>query len=138
MLLIFILNKHMKSRSTKQKKLLQEETKQFSSFFTAEELYKKVQKKDPKLGTATVYRFLTTLTREGRIHSYSCNRRKLYSISNKSHSHFSCEECGKTEHLNITSLDFIQNKVEGSISHFQIDITGICDKCSKKTTPQKS
>ena len=119
----------MKARNTKQKEILKEEIKKFNSFFTVEELLEKSKKKDPKIGIATIYRFLKELVKKRELHSYTCNRKTIYSIDKKSHSHFKCEKCGKTSHINIDSLDFIKNKIEGSICHFQMDVNGICKNC---------
>ena len=49
------------SRKTKQKKLIKWELESFDSFFTAEDLFNKVRKKDNKISIATVYRFLKEL-----------------------------------------------------------------------------
>ena len=121
-----------KLRQTKQKELLNEEVKRFNSFFTAEELLIKINMKDSKLGIATVYRFLKDLSDKRQIHTYICNRKTIYSVDENSHCHFICEKCGKVEHINVSSLDFIKNRINGSICHFQIDITGLCNQCSKK------
>jgi len=120
------------SRKTKQKELLQGEVKKFSSFFTAEELFAKASKKDAKLGIATVYRFLGELVTRRAVHSYTCERKTIYSFDEQSHCHFICERCGKKEHLTINSLDFIKSKIKGVICHFQIDVSGICQRCKEQ------
>ena len=122
------------SRNTKQKSILENEIKNFSSFFTAEDLLKKTKQKDPKIGIATIYRFLSELTNKRQIHTYTCNRKTLYSLNKQSHCHFTCESCGNTQHIDVKSLDFLKNKIEkiNSICHFQIDISGICNSCSNK------
>lgn len=119
----------MKSRNTYQKELLNEEVGKFNSFFNAEDLFKKVIRRDKNIGIATVYRFLRDLTERRKIHSFICDRKTIYSIGRKNHCHFICEKCGKIEHIDINSLDFVKNKVNGAICHFQIDINGICNKC---------
>lgn len=119
----------MISRNTKQKEILFNEIEKFNSFFTAEELLGKANKKDTKIGIATIYRFLKNLSKKRKIHQYNCNRKTIYSIDKKSHCHFICEKCGKSSHIEINSLDFIKNKIKGSICHFQIDINGICKNC---------
>ena len=116
-------------RTTKQRQLIEKETTNFNSFFNAEELYKKVVKKNPKIGIATVYRFLNDLAKSGEIHSYTCDRRTIYSNSRKNHCHFRCEKCGNIKHIELKKLDFLQKQVKGEICHFQIDITGICEEC---------
>lgn len=119
----------MVTRKTNQKKVIEEEIKNLRSFFDAEKLYIQVSKKNKKIGIATVYRFLKKLAEEGKIHSYSCNRKIIYSSNARSHCHFICENCGDTKHINLKKLDFMQKEIKGSICHFQIDITGLCEKC---------
>ena len=117
-------------RETKQKQLIEQEISSFTSFFNAEELYHKVSKKNPKIGIATIYRFLNDLADHGEIHSFLCNRRTVYSNSKKNHCHFTCERCGEKKHIDIKKLDFLNEKVYGEACHFQIDVTGICKRCS--------
>ncbi|MBS3158407.1 transcriptional repressor [Candidatus Woesearchaeota archaeon] len=120
------------SRQTLQKKLLSQELASCSSFFTADEIFSKVKKKDDKIGIATVYRFLKEMKKNEQIHSYLCDRRVIYSTHPKNHCHFTCERCGKTSHITLDNIDFMKKKIEGNICHFQIDICGICTVCSNK------
>jgi Fur family transcriptional regulator, ferric uptake regulator len=128
MLLISIINKQM--RKTKQKELIEEEVKKLDSFFTAEELFKRVNQKDKKIGIATVYRFLRNLKKKEKLHSYLCNRKTVYSKEENNHCHFVCQKCGEIKHFDVKSLDFL--KIKESICHFQIDVHGTCKKCLKK------
>ncbi len=121
----------MKTRNTKQKETLNKEISKFKTFFTAEDLYENIKVTDKSIGLATVYRFLKNLRKDGEIFSYTCDGRLVYSKDNKSHCHFVCEETGKVIHFSISSLDFLKDKIPGSITSFQIEIRGICDKCSK-------
>ena len=116
-------------RATKQRQTIEQEIADFASFFNAEDLYKKVSKKNSKIGMATVYRYLNDLVANSEIHSFLCNRKTLYSNSKKNHCHFTCERCGERKHHNIKKLDFLNEQVEGELCHFQIDITGVCKKC---------
>jgi|SRR3989338_2839034 len=120
------------SRQTVQKSILQNQISKFSTFFTGEELFEKAKQQDKKLGIATVYRYLKDLRVNGLLHSYECNRKIIYSKEKKNHCHFICEKCGNIEHLNIEKMDFLKEKITGSICHFQIDISGICNKCKNK------
>lgn len=118
-------------RITKQKELLKKELKTKKTFFTAEEFYKHVKKKDIKLGIATIYRFLNEEVNKKNIHSYTCNRRTLFSTEEKTHAHFYCEECKKEKHIEMKNVDFLKNELSEEICHFQLDITGICKDCKK-------
>ena len=118
----------MLSRNTAQKRIIEEEVNNFSSFFDAEQLYAKVLTKRRNIGIASVYRFLKKFVDEGKIHSYLCNRKTIYSVNIKNHCHFTCEKCRESRHVNIKKLDFLKNEIKEEICHFQIDITGLCDK----------
>lgn len=118
-----------KSRNTRQKEILEEEIRKTESFFTSEDIFEKAKEKDKNIGIATVYRFLKTLSKKEILHSYRCDKKKIYSKENKSHCHFICERCGNTSHFNIEKLNFLKSNIEGEICHFQIDIKGICKDC---------
>ena len=122
----------METRNTPQKEIIQKEIDKFNTFFTAEELYQRVKKVNKDIGLATIYRFLKQLRKSRKMYSYTCNNKLIYSKENKSHCHFICEETGKVVHFDITSLDFLKDKIPGSITSFQIEIRGICNKCSKR------
>ncbi|HLG23613.1 MAG TPA: transcriptional repressor [Candidatus Nanoarchaeia archaeon] len=121
-----------KTRNTKQKEIILKQIGEIKSFFTAEDIYGKVSSIDKGLGIATVYRFLKDLKKEEKLHSYSCNRKTIYSIDDKNHSHFICEKCNKTIHLDLQSIDFFKSRIKGEVCHFQLDVYGICEECSKK------
>jgi|TARA_Y100000294_G_C8541815_1_gene331519 Fur family ferric uptake transcriptional regulator len=121
-----------KSRNTKQKELINKEIRKIKDFFTAEDLYNIVKKKYPVVGLATIYRFMKDLRKNKKIHAYICNNKLLYSKDNKSHCHFVCEETGKVVHFDVDSLDFLKNKIPGSISSFQIEVKGKCEECLKR------
>jgi Fur family ferric uptake transcriptional regulator len=133
MSMILILNKKMprKSRNTAQKEIILEEIETFSDFFTAEDVYQQVKKKRKDVSLATIYRFMKDLRMKKAIHSYLCDNRRTYSKNMKSHCHFTCEETGRVIHFTVDSLDFLKNKIPGSISSFQIEVKGKCKDCAK-------
>jgi len=118
-----------KSRYTRQKEIIQEKIHSLKSFFTAEELHEKIS--DEKIGIATVYRYLKELREQMKIFFYACDNKLIYSTQNKSHCHYVCEKTGKIKHIQIDNLDFLKNKIPGSITSFQIEVKGVCDndKC---------
>lgn len=116
-------------RQTRQKQLIEQEIDSFGSFFNAKELYNRVSKKNSFIGIATIYRFLNNLVKKGEIHSFLCDRKTIYSNSKKNHCHFTCEKCGDVKHMDIKKLDFLKKQVDGDICHFQIDVSGKCEKC---------
>ncbi len=122
-------------RMTKQKQLLYGELNGLRSFFDAPALRRRVARKDPRIGLATVYRFLKTLEENGTLHHYICGDRKVYSLSEKNHSHFCCEHCGETKHLELKRADFLSAATDEEICHFQINVMGICSRCRASQSP---
>ncbi|MGV8172468.1 MAG: Fur family transcriptional regulator [Candidatus Woesearchaeota archaeon] len=131
--MIPIINKmSRKSRNTKQKEIMHQEIDKINDFFTSEDLYKRIQKKHKDISIATIYRFMKDLKRKKLIYSYMCDSKAIYSTDKRSHCHFICEETGKVLHFDVDSLDFLKNKIPGSITSFQIEVKGRCQKCSEK------
>lgn len=121
------------SRETIQKGTIEKQIKEMKFFFTAEQLHTNVSKINKNIGIATVYRFLKDLKKNRKIHSYVCDRKSLYSLKNMNHCHFTCEVCGKIEHIKIEKIDFIKNFIDGDICHFQVEVSGLCNNCKSKT-----
>ncbi len=128
-----------KARFTRQKEAIQGKLDKIDTFFTAGDLFKEVKKEHKDMGIATIYRFLNEMKNHNQIYSYRCDRKTIYSKQNKSHCHFICEITGKIVHFNIESLDFLKDKIPGSIKSFQLEVRGICkDDCKKCSTESKT
>jgi Fe2+ or Zn2+ uptake regulation protein len=122
-----------KLRNTRQKEIIQKAIDKTEEFFSAEKIYSLAVKGDKKIGIATVYRYLNYLKEKNLIHSYTCNRRTIFSKNKESHCHFVCTKCNKTEHIKIKSLDFLKGTAinQNNVCHFQIEVEGICKNCIK-------
>lgn len=117
-----------KSRKTKQKEVLQKTLTTFKTFFTAEEFYAKIR--TSHISLATIYRFLKELREQKLIYFYQCDGKLLYSHEKKSHCHFVCEQTGKVIHFDVDSLDFLKDKVPGTITSVQLEVRGVCTSCT--------
>lgn len=118
------------TRNTKQKLLMTKKLSRMTSFFFADEFHKIIKEEDDSIGIATVYRFLNDLKKENKLFTYTCDRKTIYSTGKKSHCHFICERTKKVTHFDIDSLDFLKNKIPGSIKSFQLEVIGECnDDC---------
>ncbi len=126
-----IINK-MEKRETRQKKAIELLIAKINTFFTAEDIYKKLKKDNLKIGIATVYRFLNELRKERIIHAFTCYRKKLYSKKGMSHSHFVCEICGEIKHIELDRIDFLKKFINEDLCHVQIELSGICSNCKNK------
>ena len=119
------------NRNTKQKEIIKQEINKINSFFNAEQLLEEIQKKDKDIGIATIYRYLNDAEKKGELYSYVCDRKKTYSKGKKSHCHFVCEETGKIIHFDIDNIDFLKDKIPGTITSFQLEVKGVCQECKK-------
>lgn len=109
-------------RITKQKEILEEALSSIRSFFNAQELHDTV--KDEDISLATVYRFLKEEMQAGHLYTYTCDRRTIYSKGQQSHCHFIDEETGEVTHFTIDNIDFLKDKLPGTITSFQLEVTG--------------
>ena len=119
-------------RVTRQKKVLSLVLDSFDSFFDAAQFYNAVVAKKGVVGLATVYRYLASLESSCSVHSFVCDGRKIYSKDLRNHAHFTCEKCARVEHLHIKTVDFLRLNHGGKVCHFQLELVGVCEKCSKK------
>ena len=102
-------------------------------FFDAEELYELV--KQDGISKATVYRYLQEVKDYGEIYTYLCRRRNVYAKGKRSHCHFECEKTGKIIHFDIDNIDFLKDKIPGTITSFQIEVKGVCKTCGNEDMP---
>lgn len=96
-------------------------------FFDAEELYDEI--KQEGVSKATVYRYLSEAKDAGRLYGYLCDRRQVYAKGKKSHCHFECEKTGRIIHFDVDNIDFLKDKIPGTITSFQIEVKGVCSEC---------
>jgi Fur family ferric uptake transcriptional regulator len=120
------------SRKTKQREVIEEELRKIQTFFTTDELFNNVKRRDGSIGIATIYRYLGNKGKKDEIHSYTCGRRKIYSVGKDNHCHFICSRCGRITHFNMAGIENIKKSVKGEICHFQLDVYGICENCKQK------
>lgn len=118
----------LRSRATRQKRLLAACVEEQEGFFSARDVAQQV----PAVGTATIYRFLVAAARRGALHTYRCGGRRIYSRERRSHCHFTCTRCGAVQHIDLKSLDLPTGAVDGQVCHVQLDLTGRCSTCSEK------
>ena len=108
----------MKSRATRQKALLSEAIEKFDTFFDAEDLHEQV----PEVGIATIYRFLKSEETRGKLFSFVCCRKSVYS-KQQQHCHMINVKTGELDHFKLKDIDFLKDKVPGSIVSINVEVT---------------
>lgn len=117
-----------RSRTTRQYEVLTSATKQLDSFFDAQQLLELANQSE-EISQATVYRFLKDQVSQNKLFEYRCEGSRVFTTQKRSHCHFICENTGKVIHFDVDSLDFLQDKIPGQITSFQIEVRGVCDDC---------
>lgn len=107
---------------------------------TAQEIAKAIA--DENISVSAVYRNLSELEAEGRIHKFTrAGVRDAYyqyidSDSCREKLHLSCEKCGKTFHASENAsaalLELLSDKDEFSIDKSNTILYGLCKNCRKE------
>jgi len=121
-----------RSRKTRQMEDLEEILTKMEPFFTADNIFEKINDKKQNIGIATIYRFLKQKAELGELHSYRCDGKTIYSLEKLNHSHFICKQCGRTTHFIINDISSIHKAIKGKMCHFQLDAYGICESCLRR------
>ncbi len=124
----------MNTRNTKQKEIILNTLRQMHSHPTIMDLYEMVQKVDPSIGQATVYRNVSKLVEEGLVMKIPTNDGvDHYDGDCTNHYHFICQKCHKLYDLHDENFPSVLQKVEKN-NHFKVNrvhliLEGICHEC---------
>jgi len=106
---------------------------------TVQELYFLVKKKYPDTGLATVYRTLKLICEAGLCREVRFEdgiARYEFVHEGNHHDHLICIKCGRVEEIYDPEIERLQDKIYKKykfIPHaHNLELYGICDKCSKK------
>lgn len=109
--------------------------------YSCEEIEEKLRKKGTPVGKSTVYRYLISLQKEGKVRKFRSENGKSATFSFiedeekcKRHIHLKCLACGEFVHLDCQIADEINTHLIKD-HHFKIDnsktvLYGLCEKCN--------
>lgn len=122
---------------TKQRRAVLEAFLGSEDHVSAEELYKLVTEKEPKIGLATVYRTLSLLTQSGLASELDFGdgqKRYEHKFMHSHHDHMICTECGKIIEFSHPMIEKLQEEVAGrhgfKLTSHKLDLFGLCAECS--------
>lgn len=132
----------MPLRMTSQREMILEELQKSRLHMTAEELYRLVRKKMPRISLATVYRNLKLLAETGVIAKLEVGgHQNCFDSETHGHAHVSCVQCHRVENLSL------EGKMEDCPSHGVVDgyiitgcrveFVGLCPRCQRKNRVPK-
>jgi Fur family peroxide stress response transcriptional regulator len=103
----------------------------------ADEIYRRVRKKLPRISLATVYRNLQRLVEDGKIRTVLLGERVArYDPETSDHDHFICESCGRVIDLFIErdrQVDLTPLVNDGYIvTTHNLTVYGVCQVCAAR------
>ena len=99
---------------------------------TAEEIFRAVNRQDPRASRATVYNSLKSLTRAGLVREViSDGKAARFDASLHPHHHFVCDRCGEVEDIAWFELPAAGKPPLGTrqVRSFEVVFRGVCEKC---------
>ena len=127
-----------KYKTEQRKELLDYMIKNSKKFVKADEIEKHLKNNNINIGLTTIYRFLNSLEKQGKVRVELREHTKYYQYifeECNNHYHLQCKKCGKLIHLHCDEIN--QLKMHIAKEHdFEIDsmatIMGICSECNNK------
>ncbi len=126
-----------KSRMTRQRQVILEELNNVSPHPTADEVYRRVRRRLPRISLGTVYRNLETLSKSGILRKLELGgTQKRFDVNPEPHYHVRCTECGCLDDIPLVPIPDIENVFRNAcdyqITGHQLVLTGLCPHCNKK------
>ena len=121
---------------TKQRRAVLEAFLGIEDHISAEDLYKIVSAKEPKIGLATVYRTLSLLTQSGLAEELDFGegqKRYEHKYLHSHHDHMICTQCGKILEFQNPMIEKLQEDVAQEhrfeMTSHKLDLFGLCSDC---------
>ena len=124
-------------RITKQRQVILEELRKLNTHPSADEIYKVVRRRLPRISLGTVYRNLEVLVQMGEIQKLELSGSiKRYDWDTNKHYHIRCVRCNRVDDAPIAPLNQLEDEIYEAtvfeiIGH-NLEFTGLCPECSKK------
>ena len=132
---------NQKYRMTNQRQIILEEVKKVHSHPTADEVYKKVRKRIPRISMGTVYRNLDVLCKTGLIRKIDPGYSQMrFDGNTDDHYHITCMNCGRIDDVPVDQPDnnlddlakSLAKATEYKIAGHNLKFFGLCPICMKK------
>ena len=125
-------------RITKQRQVILEELRKLNTHPSADEIYKVVRRRLPRISLGTVYRNLEILAQMGKIQKLELSGSlKRYDWDTNKHYHIRCVCCDRVDNAPVAPLNQLEDELYEAtvfeiIGH-NLEFTGLCPECSRKS-----
>lgn len=128
-------------RITPQRQVILEALRRADSHLTADEVYKMVRARLPRISLGTVYRNLETLSRLGMIRKLELGgMQKRFDGNTHDHYHLRCLRCGRIEDVPMEPQTSLEESVEAltgyKILGHRLEFIGLCLACREQPESQ--
>jgi Fur family ferric uptake transcriptional regulator len=131
------LQKQLNQRMTSQRRVILEELRKVDTHPSANEVYKMVRKRLPRISLGTVYRNLELLSQTGYLQKLELGGTlKRFDGNPANHYHLSCIHCGRVvdapADVDVAVEDNLENATNFKITGHKLELIGICPDCLQK------
>ena len=128
------MNNKKPSRMTEQRRVILEEVRRLKTHPTADEVYRIVRERLPKISLGTVYRNLDRLSACGEIARLETSGSQLRFDGNTgNHYHVRCVHCGRVDNLGDASVEVSEGRIQATVDYeivgHRLEFLGICPEC---------
>lgn len=132
----------MSVRRTSQREIILQELQKSRQHLTADQLFRVVRKKMPRISLATVYRNLELLSETGLIAKLEVSgRQRRFDSEVVGHDHVTCVQCHRVENVLLEGMKEdcpSHGVVDGyTIKGRRLEFFGLCPRCQKKNKVPK-
>jgi len=124
-------------KTEQRKELLEFMVKNTNKFVKADDIEKYLKNRNISVGLTTIYRFLNSLEKQGKVRVEYREHTKFYQYISEecnNHYHLQCKKCGKLIHLHCEEIEELKEHIAKE-HNFEIDsmatIMGICATCNR-------
>ena len=124
-------------KTEQRKELLEFMVKNNNKFVNADGIEKYLKNRNISVGLTTIYRFLNSLEKQGKVRVEYREHTKYYQYISEecnNHYHLRCKKCGKLIHLHCDEIQELKEHIAKE-HNFEIDsmatIMGICATCNR-------
>ncbi len=121
---------------TNQRQIILEELKRLKTHPTADDLYRIVKKRLPKISLGTIYRNLEILSASGAIQKIEiAGTQKRFDGNADNHYHVRCISCGAVKDVEMETMlelaDIVNHPCDYQIVDYRLELIGFCPGCRK-------